>query len=228
MLKQFYEKALPSQGVYCVASVKDERLKHHFAETLDEALKTIERMKDQGFDLFIAMGTFEGHSRKAADCVYQRSFFIDLDVGPAVDKKGNPTGKYADKDAALEALQKLLDATGLPEPVVTDSGGGVHAYWPFDRDIPRDEWKAYAEKFKALCLANINIDPAVPADAARILRCPETFNHKFDPKRATFFMVDEFPVYDWDEMKEFFGGPVVAKPDDILASITKEIGRAHV
>ena len=220
MLKQFYEKALPSQGVYCVASVKDERLKHHFAETLDEALKHIEGMRDKGFDLFIAMGTFEGHSRKAADCLYQRSFFIDLDVGPALDKKGNPTGKYPDKDAALEALQKLLDDTGLAEPIVADSGGGIHAYWPFDRDIERDEWKSYAEKFKALCIKNINIDPAVPADAARILRCPQTFNHKFDPKRETFFMVDEFPVYDWDEMKVFLGDPVV-KPNDILASITK-------
>ena len=220
MLKQFYEKALPSQGVYCVASVKDERLKHHFAETLDEALTHIEGMRDKGFDLFIAMGTFEGHSRKAADCLYQRSFFIDLDVGPALDKKGNPTGKYPDKDAALEALQKLLDDTGLAEPIVADSGGGIHAYWPFDRDIERDEWKSYAEKFKALCIKNINIDPAVPADAARILRCPQTFNHKFDPKRETFFMVDEFPVYNWDEMKVFLGDPVV-KPNDILASITK-------
>lgn len=220
MLKQFYEKALPSQGVYCVAAVKDKRLKHHFAETLTDAIDKIDSLKNNGYDLFIAMGTFEGHSRKADDCVFQRSFFIDLDVGALTDEKGNPTGKYADKDKALEALQKLLDETGLPEPVVADSGGGIHAYWPFDRDIPRDEWKGYAERFKAMCLQRISIDPSVPADAARILRCPETFNHKFDPKRETFFMVDEFPVYDWDEMKEFLGEPVV-RATDILASVSK-------
>jgi len=224
MLKQFYEKALPSQGVYCVASVKNKKLRHHFAETLDEAIDTIENLKNNGYDLFIAMGTFEGHSRKAEDCIYQRSFFIDLDVGALTDDEGNPTGKYEDKDKALEALQKLLDETGLPEPIVTDSGGGIHAYWPFDRDIPRDEWKPYAEKFKALCLSTVSIDPAVSADAARILRCPETFNHKSEPKRETCFMVDEFPVYDWDEMKEFFGEVQAPKPkqvDDVLASVSK-------
>jgi hypothetical protein len=224
MLKQFYEKALPSQGVYCVASVKNKKLRHHFAETLDEAIDTIENLKNNGYDLFIAMGTFEGHSRQAKDCIYQRSFFVDFDVGALFDDEGNPTGKYADKDLALEALQKLLDETGLPEPVVTDSGGGVHAYWPFDRNIPRDEWKPYAEKFKALCLSTVNIDPAVSADAARILRCPETFNHKFEPKRETFFMVDEFPVYNWDEMKEFFGevqAPAPKQVDDVLASVSK-------
>lgn len=220
MLKQFYEKALPSQGVYCVASVKDKRLKHHFAETLDDAISKIDDLKDKGYDLFIAMGTFEGYSRKAEDCLYQRSFFIDLDVGALVDDEGNATGKYEDKDKALEALQKLLDETGLPEPVVADSGGGIHAYWPFDQDIERDEWKGYAEKFKALCQEHISMDPAVTADSARILRCPETFNHKFDPKRETFFMVDEFPVYNWEEMKEFLGEPVV-RSTDILASITK-------
>ena len=117
--------------------------------------------------------------------------------------------------------QKLLDDTGLPEPVVTDSGGGIHAYWPFDRDIPKDEWKGYAEKFKALCLSHISMDPAVPADAARILRCPQTYNHKFNPKRDTFFLVDEFPVYDWDEMKEFLGEPVVRNSGDVLAGISK-------
>jgi hypothetical protein len=221
MLKQFYEKALPSQGVYCVGAVINKKMKHHFSKTLDGAIQTIENLRDKGYDLFVAMGTFEGHSRKAEDCVYQRSFFIDLDVGELLDKDGNPTGKYEDKDKALEALQKLLDDTGLPDPVVTDSGGGIHAYWPFDKDISRDEWKGYAEKFKALCLSTVSIDPAVSADAARILRCPETFNHKFDPKRETFFMVDEFPVYDWEEMKEFLGEPVAQKVEDVLATVSK-------
>jgi len=221
MLKQFYEKALPSQGVYCVGAVINKKMKHHFAKTLDGAIQTIENLRDKGYDLFVAMGTFEGHSRKAEDCIYQRSFFIDLDVGDLFDEEGNPTGKYEDKDKALDALQDLLNLTGLPEPVVTDSGGGIHAYWPFDKDIPRDEWKGYAERFKALCLSTVSIDPAVSADAARILRCPETFNHKFDPKRETFFMVDEFPVYDWEEMKEFLGEPVAQKVDDVLATVSK-------
>ena len=211
MLKQFYEKALPSQGVYCVGAVINNKMKHHFSKTLDGVLKTIEELKDDGYDLFTAMGTFSGYSRKAEDCSYLRSFFIDLDVGDT---------KHPDKDTALAELQRLLDKTGLPEPVVTDSGGGIHAFWLFDRDIPRDEWKPYADKFKALCLSHIHIDPAVSADVARIMRCPETYNHKLEQKRPTAFLVDELPVYNWDEMKEFLGEPVV-RNQDVLASISK-------
>mgnify|MGYP006280978787 CR=1 FL=1 len=122
MLKQFYEKALASQGVYCVGAVINNRMKHHFSKTLDGALEKIEALKDDGYDLFMAMGTFTGFTRKATDCVALRSFFIDLDVGVGKNK-------YPDKDTALVALQSLLDAAGLPEPVVTDSGGGVHASW---------------------------------------------------------------------------------------------------
>ena len=221
MLKQFYEKALPSQGVYCVGSIKNKRLKHNFAKTLDDAIGIINNLKDEGHDLFMAMGTFNGYSRKAVDCCFVRSLFVDLDVGELVDKDGNPTNKYEDKDRALEALQKLLDDVGLPEPIVLDSGGGIHAYWLFDRDIPRDEWKGYAEKFKSICLKTIKMDPVVSADAARILRCPYTFNHKFDPKVEAAFLVDEFPVYDWDEMKELLGEPILPKTDDVLATVSK-------
>lgn len=211
MLKQFYKKALPSQGVYCVGAVINNRMKHHFSKTLDEAITTIEELKDDGYDLFMAMGTFKGFSRKADDCLYLRSFFVDLDVGDT---------KHPDKDTALAELQRLLDETGLPEPVVTDSGGGIHAYWLFDRDIPRDEWKVYAEKFKALCMSKVHIDPAVSADVARIMRCPNTYNHKKEPKRETGFLVDEFTVYNWDEFKDFLGKPEV-KSNDVLASISK-------
>ena len=48
-----------------------------------------------------------------------------------------------------------------------------------DQDVPVQEWKLYADKFKQLCLSNgLGIDPAVTADKARILRCPDTLNFK--------------------------------------------------
>jgi hypothetical protein len=212
MLKQFYEKALPSQGVYCVGAAINGRMKHHFSKTLDGVLETIEKLKDKGYDLFTAMGTFEGHSRKADDCLYLRSFFIDLDVG---EGKG-----YASKEDAHIALYKLQGATGLPDPVLVDSGGGVHAYWIMDTDIPKDEWKPAAEAFKALCLQHIAIDPAVTADTARIMRCPETFNQKTGTPRPTSVITDEIYVYSWDEMKEFLGAPE-PQQQDVLATIGK-------
>lgn len=226
MLKQFYEKALPTQGVYCITSIgTDKKVSNKFAETLDGVFEQIEKFKSKQLNTFVALGTFDGYSRKADDCLFVRSFFIDLDVGAEKD--------YQSKGDAHTALYKLVGETGLPDPVVIDSGGGVHAYWIMDEDIPRDEWKPVAEKFKALCLQHISIDPVVTADAARIMRAPETFNHKFDPPEPTSVVSDEIHVYSWNEFKDFLGvtPTVPAVPqtqeeieaEDILASIPKGI-----
>jgi hypothetical protein len=152
-----------------------------------------------------------------------RSFFIDLDVGAEKD--------YQSKGDAHTALYKLVGETGLPDPVVIDSGGGIHAYWIMDEDIPKDIWKPAAEIFKTICLEHIAIDPVVTADAARIMRAPETFNHKFDPPEPTSVVSDEIHVYSWTEFKSFLYGDVdeiIQSPrsqesEDILASVSKGI-----
>tara|TARA_R110002126_G_scaffold88194_4_gene211496 strand:+ start:1450 stop:4278 length:2829 start_codon:yes stop_codon:yes gene_type:complete len=218
MLKQFYEKALPTQGVYCISGIdNNKRITNRFAETLDDVLVQVEKLKSKGSNTFVALGAFEGYSRKAEDCLFLRSFFIDLDVGP--------TKEYSDKVEANVALYKLCGAAELPDPTVIDSGGGLHAYWIFDKDIPVDEWKLYAEKFKALCMSHIAIDPVVTADAARIMRAPETFNHKFDPPEPTSVISNEINIYSWDEMKVFLGGTSSEEEQlvvqDVLASVPK-------
>ena len=220
MLKQFYEKALPSQGVYCITSIgSDKKVTNKFAETLDGVFEQIERFKAKQLNTFVALGTFDGFSRKADDCLFVRSFFIDLDVGE--------TKEYATKGDAHTALYKLVGATGLPDPVVIDSGGGVHAYWIMDEDIPKDEWKPYAEKFKSLCQQHIAIDPVVTADAARIMRAPETFNYKTDPPLPTSVISEEIFAYSWGEFRAFLGGeeePVQERSEEsqnILDSIPK-------
>ena len=213
MLKQFYEKALPSQGVYCATAIDPVTKKavNKFAETLDDLFSHIDKMKANKQNTFIALGSFDGFSRKAEDCLYLRSFFIDIDVGESKD--------YLTKEEAHAALHELIDATGLPDPMVVDSGGGVHAYWIMDEDIPKDEWKVFAEKFKSLCLEHIKIDPKVSADAARVLRCIDTLNYKFDPPRLTELLNDELQVYSYETFKEFLGEDTPV--NNILAAIPK-------
>jgi len=127
MIKQFYEKALPSQGVYCVTAIgKDNKVQNRFTQTLDELEEIVDALKDEGKNVFVAMSTFSGYSRKADSAIYARSFYIDLDVDPENPKK------YRSKDEALEALADFIQITQLPPPVRTDSGGGIHAYWLFD------------------------------------------------------------------------------------------------
>jgi hypothetical protein len=215
MLKQFYEKALPTQGVYCISGIdKNGKVSNRFAETLDDVFDKIDRIKSNQ-NTFVALGSFDGYSRKAVDCLFVRSFFIDLDVGE--------NKEYKDKGDAHEALLKLQSAAELPDPVVIDSGGGIHAYWLMDEDIPTEEWKTYAEKFKALCMSHISIDPVVTADAARIMRAPETLNFKTDPPRPTSVISDEIHVYSWQEFREFLGGPTAEQVDEPIVDILAEI-----
>jgi hypothetical protein len=216
MIKQFYEKALPSQGVYCVTAIgKDNKVQNRFTQTLDELEEIVDALKDEGKNVFVAMSTFSGYSRKADSAIYARSFYIDLDVDPENPKK------YRSKDEALEALADFIQITQLPPPVRTDSGGGIHAYWLFDQDIPISEWKQYVLKFKALCNDHIKIDNNVTGDAARILRCPNTINYKNDQERPTRFLDEDFGQYSFQQFKEYLGEETSVEA--ILATITPDL-----
>jgi hypothetical protein len=215
MIKEFYKKALPSKGIYCVATIDPiaKITKHKFVESIDDLESFIESKKDTKTNIFVAMSSFKGYSRKADEAQAVKSFFVDLDVG---EGKG-----YDTKQDALDAIDIFIEANELPPPVRIDSGGGVHAYWIFDKDVPADEWKPYAEKFKNFCLSHgLNIDPVVTADLARILRCPDTFNQKTDPPTPTKVLGSDIPIYSFDQFKDFLGEHVQTQ-EDILASIPK-------
>ena len=196
-MNNFYRNILPSQGVYCVTSIgKNGFARNLFAATLDDLSVTIDTAKSGDNNVFVALNSFKGHSRKADNAAYCRSFFIDLDVGG--DKA------YDSKDSALIALEEFLAKTELPPPVRVDSGNGIHAYWPFEEDVESTEWKHYAEKFKQYCLAQgLGIDPTVTADAARVLRCPDTYNHKRTPPVPTKLLDEEINSYAFESFREF-------------------------
>lgn len=197
MRKQFYELALPSQGVYCAASILDERVKHKFAYSIDELETILEQLAASDANVYVALSSFKNESRTAKNASHCRSFFIDLDVNH---------GKvcYDSKEDALEALEMFLEETELPPPVRMDSGGGVQAYWLFADDVPIEEWKIYAAKFKQFCSdKGLLIDPAVTADAARIMRCPGTINRRVG--LPAHLLDTEFNQYDFEMFKEFLG-----------------------
>ena len=215
MIKEFYKKALPSSGIYCVATIDPivKVTKHKFVESIDELESFVESKKNTPTNIFVALSSFKGYSRKADEAKAVKSFFVDLDVG---EGKG-----YDSKDSALNALNKFVTDSELPPPVRIDSGGGVHAYWIFDKDIPAPEWKPYAEKFKNFCIGHgLNIDPVVTADLARILRCPDTYNQKTIPPTPTKVIDKEIPIYSFDEFKNFLG-EVVQSQDQIIASLPR-------
>jgi len=172
--QQFFEKVLPTQGNICVVGIKGDSVRPKFVGSVEDALNEIARFDQDDFNTFFALGTFEGYQRKANACIFMRSFFVDIDCGP--DKN------YEEWETGLLELQKFATTNRLPQPIIVNSGRGVHGYWIFTENIPSEEWKPYAEKFKDFCIdRGLRIDEVVTADAARILRAPGTRNLKGEP-----------------------------------------------
>jgi len=167
---EFLAVVLPSPefGRYCVAELI--RKEHAFVQTLEETTAPIKRWHDSKLDVFFALATFgDEEKRLATNARYVKSLFIDMDG-------------YASKKDAAQALSAFLEKTGmdaLGNPYVVASGGGLHCYWPLTEAVPIDSWKPVAENFKRLCKQeSLAIDMTVTADAARVLRVPETTNFK--------------------------------------------------
>ena len=59
------------------------------------------------------------------------------------------------------------------------SGNGLHVYWPLDRLLSPDEWRAGALRLKLACKAHgLNADESRTTDISSILRPPGTHNRK--------------------------------------------------
>jgi len=160
----------PDNGLYCAAELTTKKKEHTFVQKIEEIEPTVGKWVKQNKDIYFALSTFEQSGKRTADNArHIRSLFIDMDG-------------YETKKAAALALDGFLAKTGidlLGSPYIVNSGGGLHCYWPFTEDVSVDEWKPVAENFKRLCKQEaLSIDMTVTADAARVLRIPETFNNK--------------------------------------------------
>ena len=60
MVEEFYKKALPSQGVYCVADIdpSTKKTQHKFVESIEDLVKVIEDKNKQNTNVFVAMSSF--------------------------------------------------------------------------------------------------------------------------------------------------------------------------
>jgi Virulence-associated protein E len=119
--------------------------------------------------------------RRATNTTFVKSVWADIDIKP-----GDTTGKhYTSVLKALAAIRKFRKKTGLPTPsAVVKSGGGLHVYWISEVPLTPDEWRPYAEGLKALLnRESVKCDVGLTTDIVRLLRVPETLNHKYSPPR---------------------------------------------
>lgn len=174
--KQFLSAVLSDKGFYCAVGIKNGHVTHRFYQTVDNLMDGAIAFDEVGQDAYFALATFatkENRKAKNVECI--KTLFLDLDCGEGKS--------YATQHEAIKALQEFCRALKVPKPsIIVNSGFGVHTYWVLDRSYTRDEWLPVADRFKSACLQmKLHIDPAVPADAARILRVPTTHNYKGSP-----------------------------------------------
>lgn len=193
-MQQFYEKILPDQGHYCVASIKDGVVKTIFLTDKSEIVEVVNDLKNvEGNNVYFTPGVYEGKRRVQKECLQVRALFLDIDC-KGRDKKNN----YDNKKEGLTETLKFIETIGLPESVIVDSGYGLHFYWPFTEAVEANDWNAVAKAFKSLCSAHgLIFDPAVPADSARLMRCPDTTNRK----RQSKLLADAEP-HTFSELKQ--------------------------
>jgi hypothetical protein len=105
-----------------------------------------------------------------------KSFWADIDCGEqkAAEGKG-----YATKIDAAKAIVGFCRNNQFPDPMLVDSGGGLHCYWPLTRSVGPKAWRTMAVGFKAaLAGAGLIVDPTRTADLSSVLRPVGSHNRK--------------------------------------------------
>jgi len=185
----FLNKVLGSQGYYCLFAYKlgDDKLTQKFYKATSELSDAAKDLDARGYNAYYGLATFnESNSRKVTNVNELKSFFLDLDCGESKD--------YPSQNDALQDLRRFCKELKLPKPLLVNSGRGVHVYWILDEALGVDEWVPIAERLKKLCKEkNLLADPAVTADAARVLRIPDTHNHKSNPPTEVGYFGTHIP-----------------------------------
>ena len=175
MLRQFYGDVLPAQGHYALFRGKTKQ--HVWAPGLDELTQQTESRIDEP-DLYFATASFQAPTSRTQDnALFRRALCFDIDAGEAkFAKHGDKV--YETQSAAVSALLAYAKETRTVPHYLLSSGNGLHAYFLLDQDVPVADWLPVATALKAQALAmGLRIDPAVTADAARVLRPPGTLHH---------------------------------------------------
>lgn len=208
----FLSSVLAEEGLYCVVGLKKGAPRQTFVETIEEIDGVVEGLMAQGYDTYFGCAKYlnDEEGRTAQNAKWFKSFWLDLDCG-----ESKP---YETQSDALDALKGFVKVTGLPRPTIVNSGRGLHAYWPLTEPIYYNDWKPTAEAFKKFCAAySLKADPAVTADAARILRIPETLNYKGAPPLPVDVMLVSQPIT-LDRFQTIVGiGVDEDEPDDPFA-----------
>lgn len=182
----FLQRVLPSAGFYVTTVINPDGRRQGFFATVEELAKAVTGLDQRGNNTYFAISAFaEKGNRKQENVRATKVIALDVDCG-----NGKP---YPTWREGLAATGQFVQQMGLPKPLVIHSGNGLHVYWVLTEELEPVRWKPLAEAMKAAAKdKGFEIDPAVPADSARVLRPVGTTN----PKSGTQvrMLIDAQPV----------------------------------
>lgn len=211
---------LSTDGWYCVVGLKKTAPPQQvFVDTLQQVEEEANRLLEKQYDVYFACAKYETNKKRITDNVKNvRAFWLDIDCGANKPYK-------TQADGAL-ALREFCRSLSLPKPTLVNSGRGIHVYWALTAAVPRQKWKAVAERLKALCHEHgLHADPSRTADVASILRIPGTCNFKEEPPLPVAVMLESPPV-DFDVFMGAIGSVVLEEPPKHFTSELNELTRS--
>jgi hypothetical protein len=207
----FLKRVLPSEGLYCSFTVVGKYPKQVHHQTIEELAAEVLTDSQKGHNTYFAISAFNSdESREQANVRVIKTFALDIDCG-----EGKP---YPSWKEGLLVLSDYIRELNLPGPMIVRSGNGLHVYWTLTTEMTPQEWRPIATAFKASAVAKFKelaekrgiisptpskpyIDPAVPADHARVLRPVGTVNTKGGNTVALIF---DAPPVDPQHFASFF------------------------
>ena len=214
--------AVPKGGFYNVVGMKNGKPFPKFTDSKEEAYDIANKLSKQGLNVYFALGKLKKSGNRQKDNIESLgAIWLDIDCGSRKAEEiepstGLPKGYATQKEGNI-ALKKFCDIVGLPTPVIVNSGYGFHIYWAFTEEVPTEKWIPIAERLKQVCVTQgFRADPTV-FEPTRILRVPNTYNHKKAKPKLVEVILSSAERYAPDDIRELLG----VDPDAVIKPRTK-------
>jgi hypothetical protein len=187
--EEFLRRILPESGVFQAFTIRQGGAKNHAFTSHSELAEFLRDKSERDDAVYHACAAYiDGSNRKAHNTKSMKALWLDLDCG---EEKARDGKGYRTQEDALNALKAFCKKMDLPKPLIVDSGGGLHIYWPLTEMIEASHWKAIAAKLKRATEAHgLLADASRTADAASVLRPVGTLNRKYDPPCSVMLVCD--------------------------------------
>lgn len=192
--ERFFRSVLSEQGKPCLAWLVQGNpkpyFKHKVFDTIDDLLEALGRINFTTYNYYFCVSTLRERSvtdgdknrvRTQKNTELTRCFVLDVDIRP--DEEDH----YHTFDEAYEGVEQVRTAFNLPQPIIVNSGFGLHVYWPMADGIESKTWVKFGQKFKRaiqFVAPKVVADGTRVADSAGVLRVPLSFNLKSEPPTA--------------------------------------------